>query len=188
VLAVMALSQAGIGVVLVAVPAFAEEQGTPAAAGALVAVWSVGSLAGGLLYGARRWDSPLRRRYVALLALLALSFAPLALATSPVTFGFALAVSGLALAPWLACSDALTQRLAPAGATTEAFTWLVSGASLGHALGGPLAGVAIDRRGVGTALLAAVGLTAVAAVVAIARWASLGAPVAPVAVLADERR
>jgi MFS family permease len=163
VVAVMLLAQVGLGIVLVTVPAFTTRAGSGAVAGVVVAVWSLASMAGGFVYGSRRWRGPTWRRYVALIALLALSFAPLAAAGTVAELGALLALSGLALAPWLAASDTLTQALAPPEMTTEAFTWIISGAACGQALGAELAGVLIDGSGTGAAFLVAFAAAALAA-------------------------
>ena len=50
----LALTAVSLGVLEIAIPAFAEEHATRDDAGWLFALWSLGSLAGGLWYGARR--------------------------------------------------------------------------------------------------------------------------------------
>ena len=72
-----------------------------ALAGVMVAVWSVGSLIGGLAYGLAAWRSPVNARYGVLLAALGACTAPLLLARS-VALAVPLAlVAGSALAPAL---------------------------------------------------------------------------------------
>ena len=55
VFAVLGAFGIAVGIVQVALPAFADERGDAAAGGLLLAALSAGSLAGGLVYGARSW-------------------------------------------------------------------------------------------------------------------------------------
>ena len=72
-----------VGVVQVLLPAFADERGSAETGGLYLALLSAGSLAGGLVYGARSWPgSPVRRLPVLLLALGG-GFALLAAASAP---------------------------------------------------------------------------------------------------------
>ncbi len=48
-----------VGIVQVAVPAFADARGSAATGGVLLAALSAGSLAGGLIYGGRVWPGTL---------------------------------------------------------------------------------------------------------------------------------
>src|SRR4051812_26743084 len=52
----------GFGALEVAIPAFADEAGTPGMSGVLLAVWSLGSVAGGLWFGARVVSASLPRQ------------------------------------------------------------------------------------------------------------------------------
>ena len=68
----------GVGICEVALPAFSDASGAAATAGVLLAVWSLGSAAGGLVYGAWPNRPPLERVHLAVTALLPLSLLPLA--------------------------------------------------------------------------------------------------------------
>ena len=72
----------GIGMVEVGLPAFSDAEGAAELAGLLLAVWSLGSAAGGLLYGALPRRPPLGRLHLAVSALLPLGLLPLAAASS----------------------------------------------------------------------------------------------------------
>jgi hypothetical protein len=67
-----------VGMLLVALAAFCGQRGSGAGTGVIIAVWGAASMAGGLLYGGRRWRSPLQARFVVLLAALAATAFPLA--------------------------------------------------------------------------------------------------------------
>lgn len=155
-LAVAVCLGVAIGATEVAVPALADAAGEPAAAGVLIAVWSLGSIAGGLWYGGRDWTTSPAAQYPWLLALLAVGFALPLLATGLVTLGVLLAVGGSAIAPLTTTNASLVARLAPAGTVTEAFGWsttcLFGGVSAGTAGGGSL----VEAAGPDAALLLAV--------------------------------
>jgi predicted MFS family arabinose efflux permease len=168
------LLSAGLGVALVCIPAFAIAHGGRALAGVIIAVWSLGSLCGGLLYGSVAWRAPLPRRYVVALGLGALPMVALALAPGVAVFAAFAGMSGLGLAPWVASGDALVQRLAPPAAMTEAFTWIASLGLVGEALGAAAAGVLLDRAGLTVTLWGAGALAIAASAVAVATNGRLG--------------
>jgi hypothetical protein len=69
-----------IGVLQVALPAFAAGRGTAEAGGIYLAALSAGSLCGGLVYGARRWPGPPARRLAVCLLAITLAGAACAVA------------------------------------------------------------------------------------------------------------
>jgi hypothetical protein len=60
----LALAAISLGVLEIAIAAFAEEHATRDDAGWLFTLWSAGSLAGGLWYGAREWQLPPHLRFL----------------------------------------------------------------------------------------------------------------------------
>ena len=72
----------GIGICEVTLPAFGDAYGAAATAGILLAIWSIGSAAGGLVYGALPNRPPLDRVHLVVTALLPLGLLPLAAAPS----------------------------------------------------------------------------------------------------------
>jgi MFS family permease len=143
------------GVLEVALTAFAEEEGSRGAVGPLVTVWAIGSLVGGLAYGARTWESPPGRRFLILMALLGLGAVPLPFAESLLAMGAFLFVTGLALAPIGATEYALIGRLAPEGTATEAYSWQIVATTTGASGGAFLAGILIENASVAWALASA---------------------------------
>jgi MFS family permease len=132
----------GFGALEVAIPAFADETGSPGMSGLLLAVWSLGSVAGGLWFGARVVSMSLPRQYRWWLLGVTIGLAPLAWVSSPWALGVLLFLGGTAIAPTLTVQNSLVGTIAPVHATTEAFTWLstitVGASSIGAALGGGL--------------------------------------------------
>jgi MFS family permease len=139
---------AGFGAVEVAMPAFAEETGSrPATAGILLAVWSAGSMLGGLVYGGLTSSRPHTQQMRYLVTTVAVSSAFPLLAPGPLSMGIALLLYGSTIAPFMACNSVLLGAAAPRGTTTEAFAWSGSMIFAGAALGTSIGGVVIDRFG-----------------------------------------
>jgi MFS family permease len=139
-LAPIALMGVGLGAVEVGLPSLALHAGSRPASGLLLALWSLGSLIGGLWYGSRTWRAALATRYRGLLLLAVLCTAPLIAArTIPEAMVCSL-LAGITIAPVFSCQYALIGRAVTPGVDTEAFTWvaaaLVGGLAAGSALGG----------------------------------------------------
>ncbi|MEJ3746234.1 MFS transporter [Actinomycetes bacterium KLBMP 9797] len=158
-----------MGAMWVLVPAFAAHTGHPGQAGLLVTVWSLGSLAGGLVVTARGRRGTAARAYPMLLGLLAAASLPLALASTVSQMAVVIAVFGLGLSPWLATADELVSASAAAGRTGEAYGWLVTAGQAGSAGGSALAGFLADRAGGGTSFLVVTAALAAALTVALLR-------------------
>ena len=156
----------GFGALEVAIPAFADETGSPGLSGVLLAVWSLGSVAGGLWFGARVLSISLPRQYRLLLLGVTIGLAPLAWISSPWALGVLLFLGGTAIAPTLTVQNTLVGSLAPEHATTEAFTWLstitVGASAVGAAVGGALIDSPAGVRG--SLALAAAGAAGAVAI------------------------
>jgi MFS family permease len=143
-LCVMAL---GLGLVEVGVPAAAILEQNRAASGWLLAVWSLGSLVGGLVASRVRWRRGPSARWPWLLAGVTLGTATVIVGWhfGLGWLGFTLFLSGLALAPSLAAGYGVIGDRAAAGRRTDAFAWtttfLLLGFGGGAAIGGVLAEV-----------------------------------------------
>src|SRR5579862_788068 len=140
----VALTGMGLGAVEVGLPSLAVHAGSRSASGLLLAVWSTGSLAGGLWYSARSWRSHLAARYRNLL-LIAVAFTAPLIAARSVAAGLACGLlSRLTIAPMFSCQYLLVSRTVTPGSETEAFTWvaaaLVGGLGAGSAAGGAVIG------------------------------------------------
>jgi MFS family permease len=173
-----AVTAVALGALEVALPAFAEEEGSRGAVGPLITLWSIGSVIGGLWYGSRSWSWSVEKRFLLLVALLGLGSAPLPLAPSIAVMGLLLVLTGLALAPLAITEYALVDRLAPSGTQTEAYSWQIVANVMGAAAGSVIAGVLAESASVEWAL-AAPGIACAAAFgLAVARRRSLHPPVA----------
>jgi MFS family permease len=150
-----AITAISFGALEVALPAFAEAEGSRGAVGPLITVWALGSVLGGLWYGARAWSASVEKRFLVLMALLALGSAPLPFAPSIGAMGLLLVLTGLALAPLATTEYSLVDRLAPAGTSTEAYSWQIVANVVGAAAGSLIAGVLAEKASVEWALATA---------------------------------
>jgi MFS family permease len=159
----------GIGICEVTIPAFSHEMGAAATAGILLALWSIGSAGGGLVYGALPNRPPLHRVHLWVTAALPLSLLPMAAAPSVVAMALIVIPAGLFIAPLLATRNELIGWVAPEGSRTEAYTWPVTAFVGGIAIGSALAGTIVEQGSWRTAFLVAAACAAGGAVVAVAR-------------------
>ena len=174
----------GFGALEVAIPAFAYSAEAPGLSGLLLAVWSLGSVTGGLWFGARVMSASLPRQYRWLLFGVTVGLAPLAWVSSPWAMGALLFLGGTAIAPTLTVQSSLVGSLAPAHATTEAFTWLSTIAVGASAVGAALGGALIETSwGVpGALVLACAGAAAAVVVTLVPGRRPVGSAAAPVTV------
>ena len=130
----------GFGLFEVSVTAVAERAGSPAMAGVILAIASVGSAIGAFLYGSRSWPLSIAGQYKVAMCAMAVGLVALA----PLEhLGWFCAVSLIAGAPMstvLAAQSVLIAGMAPRQALAESFTWaatsLLTGVSIGIAAGG----------------------------------------------------
>lgn len=159
-LAVGAAAQAPIGLLQVALPAFAERAG--GSAGVLMACLIAGSVPAGLVYGARSWPMTPDRQLRLGLAVQAAGLAPLALAGSYPAMAAMLCLGSISQNAVIACIQHLVCEAAPEQRVTEAMSWWVVTGSLGISVGNAVAGALVDASGpaAALALAAAIGVIA----------------------------
>jgi predicted MFS family arabinose efflux permease len=149
---------AAAGILNLALVAFAGAHGGVAWAGVLVAIWGLGSLAGGLLYGSRDWGGSAERRAMACLALFGATLVLLAAAHGLIFLAVLMVPLGMPLSPWLGSLSASVQRAVPADSATEAFAWTFAVITVAMAAGSAISGMIIQGAGTETAFLTAGGL------------------------------
>jgi MFS family permease len=164
------------GAVEISLPAFAEEHGAAELAGVLLATWSIGSVAGGLAYGARTWPRSLQSIYVWISLLLPLGYLPALFASSIPAMALLVLPAGLLIAPQAAACNELIGRLAPPGAVTEAYAWPVTATLIGFAPGTALGGLLVEEVGWHACFAAAAFTAAVGASVVYVYRRTLVAP------------
>jgi len=169
------------GAVEVGAAAAAAALGSSPAAGPLLGLWGLGSLTGGVitarLGGGARGAAGLS---LVLAGLAAGHLASVAATGSLVALGAVLLVAGAALAPAFASVYAMVERVAPAGAVTEAFAWLGTAMAMGGAAGSAAAGIMADSSGPAAAFALAGAAGVLAALAAVTRAHTLAGQVTPV--------
>ncbi|MFG2719360.1 MFS transporter [Streptomyces sp. NPDC048416] len=165
-----------LGAIIVAASAYADDHGSDTVYGWLMAANGLGALLGGLVYGARQWSGAPERRLRVLVALLAVGYLPLALVPGVPAMAVLTVVSGVFLAPCIACAFIVVDRHAPRGTVTEAFSWLVTAFGVGTAIGTAVAGPMLELGGTGAGFAVAGGGGVAALVVLLATHKVLAAP------------
>ncbi len=135
------------GSVELAMPAFAEQEGSRELGGIGLACFAAGSLVGGLLAGMRPPRDDVRRFVGGALAL-AVALLGLQLAVSLPTLAALAFVAGLPIAPTVAALYSSIDRTARTGTAAEAFAWFGTAVSIGFAAGAAAAGALVEERGV----------------------------------------
>jgi predicted MFS family arabinose efflux permease len=159
----------GIGICEVTLPAFSRAMDATGAAGVLLALWSVGSACGGLVYGSLHHRPPLNLVHRAVAGALPVSLLPMAAAPSVPVMALLVIPAGMFVAPLLATRNELIGWVAPEGARTEAYTWPVTAFVGGIAIGSALAGAIVEQASWRSAFLVAGAFAFVGALVAVAR-------------------
>ena len=158
------------GTVEVSMVAFAQERGSEAGGGLLLALVAGGSAAAGLLYGTVHWRASARRRYLLGTLGLAAGLVPLMLAQTVGWMAPAALLAGVAISPVLIAAFGLVEDLVPAAARTEGFSWLNSGLGVGVAVGFAVSGAVADGAGARAAFVVSFcGALAAGAVALLAR-------------------
>jgi MFS family permease len=155
------------GLVEIGTAAYATESGNPAFAGLMLGIMSIGSAAGGLVYGSRSWRLPLARQFPLMLGMMGLGIAPLALFASVTAFGLWCLLAGVAMAPALIMQSMLVAKGARPEHSTEAFTWSSTGLLAGVGLGLTLGGVLLEYAKSPAVFAAAAALSLAAGVLAL---------------------
>ena len=148
---VLAFVFAAIGAIFgatdVSTVAFAREQGRPELAGVILAVFALGSMISGLVYGAHHWAAPLWRRFARGTVALALGAALFVLVTSMSVLAAVMFVVGFAIAPTIINGNSLVQSFVPRARLTEGLAFVGTMLGVGVSFGASAAGLAIDAHG-----------------------------------------
>ncbi|MGW0829570.1 MFS transporter [Streptomyces prunicolor] len=139
----------GIGSVFggmqVSLAAFSESIGEPGLNGVLYGTFAAGNMLSGIVCGAVAWKVAPQRRLLVGYAALALTASALWTAHSVLLLAALGLLVGMCIAPALITGYTLVEGLVPAGARTEAFTWLTGAVALGQAAAVTVAGQLEDR-------------------------------------------
>ena len=163
-----------VGVVDVVSVAFAQHQGQPAAASIVLSVYAIGSCLAGLAFGTLKLKAPLPRQFLYCGVATALTTLPLLLVSNIPGLAVAIFISGLFFAPTLIVSMALVEQIVPASRLTEGMTWLITGLSIGVAIGAASSGWMIDHFGATSGFYVALAAGAVVLGAAVLGYRRLG--------------
>ena len=143
------LVSAGVGTCLGAVNllvvAFAAKDHHVAAVAWVEAALSVGSVLGGLAYGARTWRAPPAVRLSLLAVGLGLAVGAAGLCANIVQLALLMGVAGLFVSPALATAYLAADEAAPPDARTQAGAWVNTGFNIGNSGGAAGVGVLVAR-------------------------------------------
>jgi predicted MFS family arabinose efflux permease len=174
----MTLMGFALGAVEVGIPSLALHDGSRPASGFLLALWSLGSMVGGIWYSSSRKHSALGSRYAMLLIANCAFIVPLLVATSIPVAAVCCVMAGLAVAPVFSCQYSLVGHVVIPGSEHEAFGWTLSGLIAGVAAGSALGGAVIGPLGVKAPFFLACAVAAIAAITALRFRGRFGAQVA----------
>lgn len=177
---VLIVALLGIGSVFggmqVSLAAFTESIGEPGLNGVLYGVFAAGNMLSGLACGAIAWKAAPQRRLLVGYAALALTASGLWAAHSVLTLAGLGLLVGMCVAPAIVTGYTLVEDLVPAGARTEAFTWLTGAVALGQAAAVTVSGQLEDRFHDGAGFLVPMGGTVLALAVLVALRSRLVPP------------
>ncbi|MER5531143.1 MFS transporter [Streptomyces sp. NPDC002677] len=169
---VLVVAFLGIGSVFggmqVSLAAFTESIGEPGLNGVLYGTFAAGNMLSGIVCGAIVWKAAPHRRLVVGYAALALTASALWTSHSVLVLAGLGLLVGMCIAPALITGYTLVEGLVPAGARTEAFTWLTGAVALGQAAAVTVAGQLEDRLWGGAGFLVPMAGTVLALVTLLA--------------------
>jgi MFS family permease len=154
------------GATEVGYPGFATAQGATPWGPLLIAVGSVGSAIGGVVYGGLHLRTPVDRQLPVLMGLLALPLlAHTVLSSIGAMVPWAL-LAGVMIAPSMTAVMTVVSTAAPAKYATEAFTWSSTAIVTGIGAGMAVAGTLVERFGPNSPFAFAAGAVAAGALLA----------------------
>jgi MFS family permease len=157
-----------VGTVDIVSVAFAQQMGMPAAASIVLSCYAIGSCVAGLVFGALKLDTPLRKLLLLGGLATAATTLPLLLAGNIIGLAAAVLVAGLFFAPTMIVAMSLVERIVPHNKLTEGMTWLLAGLNVGVAGGAAASGQVVDVLGAKAGFNVALG--AGVAVLLVAFW------------------
>ncbi|MEU7378564.1 MULTISPECIES: MFS transporter [unclassified Streptomyces] len=170
----------GIGSVFggmqVSLAAFTESIGEPGLNGVLYGTFAAGNMLSGVVCGAIAWKNAPQHRLLVGYTALALAASALWTAHSVLLLAALGLLVGMCIAPALITGYTLVEGLVPAGARTEAFTWLTGAVALGQAAAVTVAGQLEDRLWGGAGFLVPMAGTVLALLTLVALRSRLASP------------
>ncbi len=153
--------------------AVAEAGGAKEFSSVILALFAVGSMLAGIVYGSRQFDSTLTRRLVIATLGMFLLEAPALVVTHLWGLAAVMLVAGCATAPMLITSLSLAQQLVPRAFVTEGMAVAITGILIGISIGTAVGGWAVEHLGAHAAYAVPVTAGLVAVALAAARFRPL---------------
>ncbi|MGL4231539.1 MAG: MFS transporter [Casimicrobium sp.] len=149
---------AAIGLLEIALPAFADFVGSKAMVGWYFAALSIPSAIAGFVYGTWKISWPLNRQILCTAAWLAVGSVAMAAMNESIGFIVMCAITGLAFGPMITALSLQLGKLTPVEYSTEAFTWSMTVFLIGMGTGFIVGGALIEAQGWRSSLIASVAL------------------------------
>lgn len=131
----------------ISIIAFATEQHMKQYTGFVFACFSISSLIGALVYGAKNWTIPLWKRFYFCMAVVNLGIGSFMFANHLWVIMVIYLIIGVCQAPTWINGNQLMLHLVPPTRFTEGVAWMGAMNSIGSSAGSAIAGVFIDRMG-----------------------------------------
>ncbi len=164
--AVIFLLTSTFGLLEVAYPAYGAAQGSTARGATLIAVNSIGSAIGGLVYGGVHLSMPATRQLAIVLGAMSVPLALQGWLPALPLLALLAFLGGLLIAPGITLVMTLVSRYAPSHYATEAFTWVASAIVAGIGAGSAAGGRLVETLGAAAPFVAATASCLVALVLA----------------------
>ncbi len=160
----MVVAFAAIDVVTIAAARGRDTTGSSGngAAGVMIALWGIGSMVGGLTFGARSWPGRRSTKILVFVSGIVVFTAVLVPLSNLVALTVVLFFGGLFYAPLFSCINQAVQRTSMPGASTESFAWIGTGALVGASVGSTIGGFAVTHGGIAPGYAVATGAVVVA--------------------------
>jgi predicted MFS family arabinose efflux permease len=159
------------GALEVGYPGFAQAARSDPWGPALIAINSIGSAIGGLVYGGVHLATPLYRQVPLLMGLFALPIVLHLPVSDPWVLAPLALVAGALIAPAMTTVSLSVSTYAPAECATEAFTWSSTAIVTGVGAGMTLGGLLVERHGANGAFVLAIAAALCGALVSLRRSA-----------------
>lgn len=153
------------GAIEILLPVFAENDGRTELAGVGFAVLAIGSIVGGVIYGARRWGGSVSFRLALLTGALGVALLPLVVADGFLVACVVLLIAGAGIAPAEACLYGLIDDAADDATVVEANSWITAIYTVGLGAGTAAGGVLVERLSLSAAAVLPAAAALVSAVV-----------------------
>jgi MFS family permease len=161
------------GTIDVSAVAFANEHHWPTAASIMLAAYALGSILSGLMFGGLRLSISMPKQFFIGTLLTALTMVPTVFSQTVFALVATLFVAGISYAPTMIVALNIGSKIIAPGRITEGLTWMMTGISVGVAVGAGLAGAVVDHYGARAGLLLGTSAGFIMLIVLVAGWSRL---------------